>query len=236
MVSVANTADIPYRRNTTASTTSATRMVGTPDALERQLASQAAPATAPATVEPVSYTAAPAYTPPPPIPTSADALNTPDYLAADAALRNALELFRSEQEANKNRYGIDYEQAVRNLGWIPDSTNVDGLTASGRWDEGDLLTSQGRETASGRAFSNQLNDFASRGLLQSGLFAAQRNALQNELTDRLKSTEQSRARFMEDLTTKERNFMAEQERARLEALNNARQGLMNQYLAQYGGA
>ena len=183
------------------------------------------------TVDSTNYYVAPVAPPPPPMPTASDALSTPDYMAAEAALRNAQELFRSEQEANKSRYNIDFGKAIENLGWIQDPSG-----AGGKWDEGDLLTSQGKETASGRAFSNQLNDFASRGLLQSGLFATQRNALQNELAQKLASTEQSRSRFLEDLTGKERNFMADQERARQDALNAAKQNLMSQYLAQYGGA
>jgi hypothetical protein len=142
-----------------------------------------------------------------------------------------MDLFRSEQESNKSRYNVDYGKSVENLGWIADPSGT-----GGKWDQGELLTSQGKETASGRAFSNQLNDFASRGLLQSGLFSAQRNALQNEMSDRLASTEQSRARFLEDLTGRERTFQAEQERARMDALNAAKQNLMGQYLAQYGGA
>jgi hypothetical protein len=150
-------------------------------------------------------------------------------MAAEAALRNAQELFRADQAAARGRFDVDYGKAVQDLGWI---ANPEG---GGRWDEGELFTSQGKETASGRAFSNQLNDFASRGLLQSGLFSAQRNALQNEMSDRLKSQEQTRTRFSEDLGTKERNFLAEQENARMEALNAAKQNLMSQYLAQYGG-
>lgn len=232
-MALTNTAAIADRRNTTASTTpTGMGSIGAGRIAQTQAAQQPAPAPA---ETPVIYNT-PTYTAPPPVPTSADALNTPDYMAAEAALRNAAELFRSEQEASRNRYSVDYENAIRNLGWIPDATGTDNLAASGRWDEGDLLTSQGKETASGRAFSSQLNDFASRGLLQSGLFAAQRNALQNEMTDKLKATEQSRARFLEDLVGKERNFQAEQERARLEALNSAKQNLMAQYLAQYGGA
>ena len=167
---------------------------------------------------------------PPPVPTSADALNSPDYMAALAALRNASELFSADQRSAKDRFNVDYGKAISDLGWIADPSG------GGRWDEGDLFTSQGKETASGRAFSNQLNDFASRGLLQSGLFSAQRNALQNEMSDRLGAQEQTRTRFTEDLTTKERNFQSEQERARMEALNAAKQNLMSQYLAQYGGA
>jgi hypothetical protein len=151
-------------------------------------------------------------------------------MAALAALRNASELFSADQRSAKDRFDVDYGKAVQDLGWIADPSG------GGRWDEGELFTSQGKETASGRAFSNQLNDFASRGLLQSGLFSAQRNALQNEMSDRLKSQEQTRTRFSEDLTTKERNFQSEQERARMDALNAAKQNLMSQYLAQYGGA
>jgi hypothetical protein len=151
-------------------------------------------------------------------------------MAALAALRNASELFSADQRSAKDRFDVDYGKAVQDLGWIADPNG------GGRWDEGELFTSQGKETASGRAFSNQLNDFASRGLLQSGLFSAQRNALQNEMSDRLGAQEQTRTRFTEDLTTKERNFQSEQERARMEALNAAKQNLMSQYLAQYGGA
>lgn len=230
--SLTNIGAIADRRNTTSSATPAS---ATPSGFGTIAAGRYTQTGQPATVDSGSpppsgggYSQAPAA--PPPVPTSADALNTPDYMAAVAALRNASELFSADQASAKNRFNVDYENAVRNLGWIPDAAG------GGKWDEGDLFATQGKQTASGQAFSGQLNDFASRGLLQSGLFAAQRNALQNEMSDRLKSQEQTRTRFTEDLATKERNFQAEQERARMDALNAAKQNLMSQYLAQYGGA
>lgn len=230
-MALTNTAAIADRRNTTASSglTSAAavadRRATSPAATAAPIAAAPAPEAPPVYNPPQTMAA-----PPPPIPTSGDALNSPDYMAALAALRNASELFSADQRSAKDRFNVDYGKAVSDLGWIADPSG------GGRWDEGELFTSQGKETASGRAFSNQLNDFASRGLLQSGLFSAQRNALQNEMSERLGAQEQTRTRFTEDLTTKERNFQAEQERARMEALNAAKQNLMSQYLAQYGGA
>jgi hypothetical protein len=230
-MALTNIAAVADRRNTTASP----GITGSAAVADRRSTSAAAnaapvPAPEPAPVNNTSRSAAASPAAAPPVPTSADALNTPDYMAAEAALRNAQELFRADQKAAKDRFNVDYGKAISDLGWIADPSG------GGRWDEGELFTSQGKETASGRAFSNQLNDFASRGLLQSGLFSAQRNALQNEMSDRLGAQEQTRTRFTEDLTTKERNFQSEQERARMEALNAAKQNLMSQYLAQYGGA
>lgn len=231
-MALTNTAAVADRRNTTASSGLASSGLTSSAAVADRRATSPA-----ATAEPVAAPEPPpVYNPPqtmaapPPVPTSADALNSPDYMAALAALRNASELFSSDQRSAKDRFNVDYGKAISDLGWIADPNG------GGRWDEGELFTSQGKETASGRAFSNQLNDFASRGLLQSGLFSAQRNALQNEMSDRLGAQEQTRTRFTEDLTTKERNFQSEQERARMEALNAAKQNLMSQYLAQYGGA
>jgi hypothetical protein len=144
---------------------------------------------------------------------------------AQQQLANALGLFKSQQASDRQRYNVNYEQALRNLGWMPEKQ---------AFDMGELRTSQGLETASGKAFTDNLNDFAARGLSQSGMFSVAQNAIQNRLQQQRLSAERGLADYGTEQTNKQNQFFAEQEAQRQQALNNAKQNLLNQYLGQSG--
>jgi hypothetical protein len=154
-----------------------------------------------------------------------DALNTPEFVMAQQQLANALGLFRSNQSSDRQRFDVNYERALRNLGWIPEKQ---------AFDMGELRTSQGLETASGKAFTDNLNDFAARGLSQSGMFSVAQNAIQNRLQQQRLSAETGRSDFLTDQERKGSQFVMEQEAQRQQALNAAKQNLLNQYLGQSG--
>lgn len=154
-----------------------------------------------------------------------DALNTPEYVMAQQQLANALGLFKSQQSSDKQRYDVNYERALRNLGWIPEKQT---------FDRGELRTSEGMETASGKAFTDSLNDFAARGLSQSGMFSVAQAAIQKRLNDQRLSAETGRSDFLAEQERKGSQFTMEQEAQRQQALNAAKQNLLNQYLGQSG--
>ncbi len=154
-----------------------------------------------------------------------DALNTPEYVMAQQQLANALGLFKSNQSADRQRFDVNYERALRNLGWIPEKQ---------AFDRGELRTSEGMETASGKAFTDSLNDFAARGLSQSGMFSVAQAAIQKRLNDQRLSAETGRSDFLTEQERKGSQFTMEQEAQRQQALNNAKQNLLNQYLGQSG--
>jgi hypothetical protein len=154
-----------------------------------------------------------------------DALNTPEYVMAQQQLANALGLFKSQQSSDRQRFDVNYERALRNLGWIPEKQ---------AFDRGELRTSEGIETASGKAFTDSLNDFAARGLSQSGMFSVAQAAIQKRLNDQRLSAETGRSDFLTDQERKGSQFVMEQEAQRQQALNAAKQGLLNQYLGQSG--
>lgn len=163
-----------------------------------------------------------------------DALNTPEYVMAQQQLANALGLFKSQQAADRQRYDVNYEQALRNLGWMPEATDINGMASKGKWDMGELLSQQGKQTASGKAFSGNLNDFAARGLSQSGMFAVAQNAIQNQLNEQLRGAETARANYGQDLESKQSQFFQEQQNQRQQALMDAKQNLLNQLMGQSG--
>lgn len=87
-----------------------------------------------------------------------------------------------------------------------------------------------QNTASGKAYQNQLNDFASRGLLQSSLYGQANNDLIRSLTDQLSGLETSKSNFMtnlaQQLSAYQNQNTASQQQAKADALAR--------YAAQYG--
>jgi hypothetical protein len=85
------------------------------------------------------------------------------FQAAQAAYKNAFDLLASDITSRRDTYNVDYDNSLRDLGWNTQASPND-------WNWEDTLT------ASGRAHNNQLNDFASRGMLQGSAYA---DALEN---------------------------------------------------------
>lgn len=141
-----------------------------------------------------------------------------DYLAGDsayqtqlAALKGALERYISDSTLQKTNYQNDYNTSLRDLGY------TEGLNgAPGQWNWNDMTT------ASGKAYQNQLNDFASRGMLQSQGYADANNDLQRMLQQQYGQMSTNKNNFMTDLERQLANYKAEntssQQSARAESI------------------
>ena len=196
-------ANITGAKNTTASPR---KVVQTAD--DRRTANPTlgvAPAAAPVTDpnSPPDNPNNPPYSPPADTGLSAG-MTDEDYLASDAmfqaqknALQTALDAYLADSAAQRQTYNTNYGESLRKLGFTGDK----GLLDKAKWDpadqrfEVDNAPVQGfgwnetdNLTASGRGFENALNDFASRGMLQSSAYGRARNDLMRNLNEQLAST------------------------------------------------
>lgn len=128
--------------------------------------------------------------------------------AALAALDRAMKDYESQATADTENYERDYSQGLNNLGWRdPD----DGIEGNFGWDWNDVLTS------SGRAYQNQNNDFASRGMLQSQGYLDAQAMLDRSLNDQRTAMETGRTDFLSDLGRKKTEFQNQDTLARQQA-------------------
>lgn len=145
-----------------------------------------------------------------------------DWLAGDAAFQAQLAaLIRASQDydsdvtAQQTRYGTDYNDALKGLGWVQDDPATVDVN-EGKWNFKDL------NTAAGRSFQNQQNDFAGRGLLQSSLYGTANDNLTRSLNDQLGGINSAKQTFFDDLSRQQGAFKNEntlgQQQARAEAL------------------
>lgn len=145
---------------------------------------------------------------------------TPEYLARERAIQNQLDLFTAGQATGRARFDEDYGRSLTELGYDPTAKT---------WDLGELLSSGQRATASGKAYNALRNDFAARGMLQSGAYQAQRGVVAQQLADQLKATEGGRTKFLEDQTAALTAQQQQAEAQRLAALDEARQAILNRF-------
>lgn len=145
--------------------------------------------------------------------------NSTEFLARERALQAALDLFGANQSTDLARYGEGYKRNLTNLGWRGDIND---------WDYGQLISQGERATESGKAFKALADDFAARGMLQSGAYQGARNILQNQLNERRTALEEGQKNFAEDQQKARTAFLAEQENARSQALTDARAALLAQ--------
>lgn len=149
-------------------------------------------------------------------------LSDQDFLAGDsnyqaqlAALLKALSDQQADSTAQQSKYNVDYGSALQNLGWSPDDPATADVN-EGAWNFGD------QNTAAGRAFQNQQNDFAGRGLLQSSLYGTANDNLTRSLNDQLGGINTAKQNFFDDLTRQGSAFAGEntlaQQQAKAEAL------------------
>lgn len=162
------------------------------------------------------------------------ALETADYIARKAARDAALSEFQSRQKGERERYDVDYMNAMKDLGVISDATTAEGLgdATKLKLDRGEQLLAGGqntRSTASGRAFMNQVNDFASRGLLQSGLFSRSSADLEGQLLRQIGSTQKGRTGFLTSQNEKLADLQTQQRQEQQAALEAAKQELLNRW-------
>ena len=142
---------------------------------------------------------------------------TPEYMARERALQNQLELFGQGQTTGRTRFDEDLGRSFSELGFDP---------TSGKFDLGELLSSGQRATTSGQAFQALRNDFAARGMLQSGAYEARKGVLRDQLMTQQRELEGRRTRFLEDQTAA---LVAQEEQAKAQrdaALDEARQALL----------
>jgi hypothetical protein len=137
-----------------------------------------------------------------------------DYLAGDSgyqtqisALKSALQRYLADSEFQKSNYMTDYNRSLRDLGYNEGDK---------QWNWNDPLT------ASGKGYQNQLNDFASRGMLQSQGYADAYQELVRMLNQQYDAMSGNKTTFMNDLDRQIANYKGEntsnQQAARAEAL------------------
>ena len=160
---------------------------------------------------------------------AAPAMSDDDYLAGDssyqaqlAALLKAVSDYDADATSQKTKYEVDYGDSLKNLGWTQDNPNTKDVN-EGAWNFKDM------NTAAGRAFQNQENDFAGRGLLQSSLYGTANDNLTRSLNDQLGGINTGRQNFLDDLSRGQAAYKNEntlgQQQARAEALQRRAGGI-----------
>lgn len=135
---------------------------------------------------------------------SYDPSTDPMYIAQANALDTALENYKNEIEAQRQTYNANYGESLRKLGFSGDHKMLDKATfdpATGTWSgAGDNVgfNQTDQNTASGRAYVGNRNDFASRGMLQGTDFARASNNIDRSLNEQLSNTAKARNTSMAD--------------------------------------
>lgn len=152
---------------------------------------------------------------------SEDALRkSTEYLARERAIQAMLDEFNVRQGTEKTRYEENYGKSLSELGYDPTSS---------KFDLGELLTSGQRATTSGKAYNALRNDFAARGMLQSGAYQAAQGVLRDQLMKQREAIDTQRTRFLEDQNTALLGQQAQAEQQRQAALEAARQSILNSW-------
>lgn len=159
-----------------------------------------------------------------------------NFLAGDeslkiqqAALMKALQDYTANNSADVSKYNLDYGKAVDNLGWRmpvqddPATPDINEAMA-GSWNMED------ENKASGRAYQNQLNDFAGRGTLQSSLYKEALDGLMRSLNEQLGGIDTAKTNFESDKARELSTYTNENTNAR----NLARSDAIARYAALYG--
>lgn len=123
------------------------------------------------------------------------------WLSTQDAMKKALADYQAEMERNKAQYQTEYDMNVSNLG-------------------------QSRETA----LTDLENDYAGRGLLNSGLYADSTSQLMSDYDARQAALESGRSNFLADVLAQFQNFQSEQELAR----TSAKQDAINRRAQKFG--
>lgn len=147
--------------------------------------------------------AAVAAAPPPPPPMSVTDWLAKDtaYQSQESALKKALTDYVAQMGKNKTNYETDY------------TARSDDLAINKT-----------------RSMDDQKNDFASRGLLFSGLYGQDVSKLTNDFARRTSDMERARSTFLDDLSTNFANFKDQQELTQ----TKAKQDALARRAAEYG--
>jgi len=144
------------------------------------------------------------------------------YQATLAALKKQLHNFTTDVGTQRSNRELDYNKALKDLGYIAPDPAAKSTGPSWNWD--DTLT------ASGRANQNQLNDFASRGMLRSSGYADSLQDLTRSLTDQYTGIDQANTQFNTDLDRQ----LARAKDENTSASQTARAEAIMRRAAQYG--
>jgi hypothetical protein len=186
----------------------------------------------------------------------------PEYNSQIASLNRALQDFETGAQQRGERYGIDYLQGVRNIGYrpspgfvaMPNILEAGQEQASparavmgseqpdptrgmqGQWD---LEGSFDPYSAAARGTRGLRDEFAARGTLRGTDFGQTFGEFQNRLNEQLGAMETGRTRFAEDLSSEvaQQRTGTEERRQAAEraAINRAATAQMNAYLQALGG-
>lgn len=152
----------------------------------------------------ISANAGPAPTPaPPPAPPTVEQWLAGDtgYLSTTDAIQKALADYQARMNQQKGQYETEY------------NTNLGNLNTS-------------REAA----IADLTDDFAARGLMNSGLFANSRSELMSDYDARQAALEQGKSNFLADLEAALADFTSEQELIK----TKAKQDAINRRAQKYG--
>ena len=189
----------------------------------------------------------------------------PEYNAQISSLNRALQDFETGAQQRAERYGIDYLQGVRNIGYRPSpgfvampniieagqegaapmarsARAVMGAEDTGQVEQQGEWDLEGRfdpYSAASRGTRGLRDEFAARGTLRSSDFDRTFGEFQNRLNEQLEAMQTGRTRFEEDLRgelTQRRTQTEEQRQAAERAgINRAGTAQMNAYLQALGG-
>ena len=150
-----------------------------------------------------------------------------DYLKGDAtyqatisALAKQLTNFNTDIDTQLSNRKVDYDKALQQLGYIMPAKGA----TEGTWNFEDQMT------AAGRAYQAMLNDFASRGMIQSSGYGEAQNDLTRTLNEQFKGLETSNKQFIDD-TGRQKTKAADENTAAQQA---ARAEAILRRAAQYG--
>lgn len=151
-----------------------------------------------------------------------------DWLAQDSgfttqqsALATALQNYLANANAQTNVYNNDYNSALKGLG----VQNLDAQNgADAQWNWLDPLT------ASGKAYQQTNNDFASRGMLQSSSYNDAQDQLSKMLGQQFDTIHDNRTNWLADMARQQTDYSAQN----TAALNSAKAEALARYRSNFG--
>lgn len=185
-----------------------------------EMSAQAMPMPEPAPVEP-----------PPPPQLSEDEWRAQDstFLGEQSALDLQLKQALAGLAESRTGYNKDFGSSLRNLGFGWQDANNDGLPddaeiKGGAWNKNDM------QGAYGQAYNNTTNDFASRGLMDSSLFADAMTEQDRGFTRQFDDMQGARQQYLKSLLGEETSAKDTQ----AQALAQARASASARRAAEYG--
>lgn len=155
------------------------------------------------------------------------------YTSQLGALQKALSDYNASENSQESQYDQNTSQSLKDLGFTLGSgqTTADLAKAQngnvgslGSWD----LNNQ--DTASGRGYQNQLNDFASRGMLQSTGYAQKLSDFMNSLGEQASNLGLSQQNYDNGIKQAEQSYQTNNSAQQNQAAADA----LARYAAQFG--